>query len=707
MLQIFIFFIASVGLFFLIRPFAEKVFTSFPDRGWGMGPTLAIISLSYFTWWLNHLPMIYLSHGLVWFAVMTSIGLQLYFIGRRCWFKNLAPNSLQLFNAVLWLCVFAAYLMLRQVSPNILGIEKFPDFMILNSVAFGGQVPPQNLFASDQVVNYYYFGHYMAAVFSKLTFLPANWCFHLFMAYCLASSAAALSSLAMAIVGTKSFLQSQPLKTQKPILIVTGLITFLFTLVIGNFHTFYHLVILKVDKFWYPDATRYIEKTIHEFPYYSILIGDLHGHVMNIPNVILSLSLIFIILKKLADLDFNKASVLQVIKQNSLYFALLCLSFGASFATNSWDIMSTMLFAGFSCWAALCFKNRTWGTQTLSALFVLSLVFVVGAMISFLPFWVQFKPPAQGIGLVPATESSHFLQLLIIWIIHILIPILFLLNPHKLITKTRDEEVTFAYLKVLSLLSIALIVFLEIFYFKDIYSGHIRANSLFKIGLFAWIGLSISSVCLFSIAVFSTAYKRSFQVVFLIVFGFLFGSGLIYSVKATLQYVQVQSSLKGSLDGLDFLRKNHPDDFEAIQWLQKNIHKQTPLVSAPAKSFEDQSHINIFSGLPTLHTWETHNWLWHGSLDQDMKPRSAFAKRNNKADTLIQRRADTMVIYTSPDKQLTLDILNLYKALYILISPHERKTYENLNESKWADISDVVFSNKSVKILKIKDSVLK
>ena len=51
----------------------------------------------------------------------------------------------------------------------------------------------------------------------------------------------------------------------------------------------------KPSTYWYPNATRFIPKTIHEFPSYSYVVADLHGHVYDIPFVLLSISILFII----------------------------------------------------------------------------------------------------------------------------------------------------------------------------------------------------------------------------------------------------------------------------------------------------------------------------------------------------------------------------------------------------------------------------
>ena len=40
------------------------------------------------------------------------------------------------------------------------------------------------------------------------------------------------------------------------------------------------------NMYWYPNATRFIHNTIHEFPLYSFVVSDLHGHVLDIPIVL-------------------------------------------------------------------------------------------------------------------------------------------------------------------------------------------------------------------------------------------------------------------------------------------------------------------------------------------------------------------------------------------------------------------------------------
>ena len=57
----------------------------------------------------------------------------------------------------------------------------------------------------------------------------------------------------------------------------------------------------EVSSYWFPDATRYIgynpyreeDRTIHEFPCYSFVLGDLHAHVINVFLVLTVLGILY------------------------------------------------------------------------------------------------------------------------------------------------------------------------------------------------------------------------------------------------------------------------------------------------------------------------------------------------------------------------------------------------------------------------------
>lgn len=90
---------------------------------------------------------------------------------------------------------------------------------------------------------------------------------------------------------------------------VAGIIAGLSVSIAGNMHYVVYSKIIpwiqklqgrEVDSYWFPDATRYIgynpdvpDKTIHEFPCYSFVLGDLHAHVVNVMFVLFLVGLLY------------------------------------------------------------------------------------------------------------------------------------------------------------------------------------------------------------------------------------------------------------------------------------------------------------------------------------------------------------------------------------------------------------------------------
>src|SRR5207244_756997 len=103
------------------------------------------------------------------------------------------------------------------------------------------------------------------------------------------------------------------LKTKR---IISGILTALLVTFAGNLHILYgffkaygaekpqpfwelpFMPLTFPNSYWYPNATRYIHNTIHEFPIYSWVVADLHGHVLDIPFVLLTIALLLSLFMK-------------------------------------------------------------------------------------------------------------------------------------------------------------------------------------------------------------------------------------------------------------------------------------------------------------------------------------------------------------------------------------------------------------------------
>ena len=137
--------------------------------------------------------------------------------------------------------------------------------------------------------------------------------------------------------------------------------------------------------YWYPNATRFIPYTIHEFPSYSYVVADLHGHVFDIPFVLLTLTVLFLIFiskkTKMSSPQFNFSQLLSII-----FLGFLT---AVHYMTNAFDgpIYFLLSIAIFFLFFGLSFN------------FIFSLMIITFSFFLFsFPFSFFFKPFVSGIG---------------------------------------------------------------------------------------------------------------------------------------------------------------------------------------------------------------------------------------------------------------------------------------------------------------------
>ena len=93
----------------------------------------------------------------------------------------------------------------------------------------------------------------------------------------------------------------------------------------------------------------------------------------------------------------------------------------------------------------------------------------------------------------------------------------------------------------------------------------------------------------------------------------------IYPVFAT---IGKSGSFKGvpELDGMSYVKKEHPEDYQAILW-SMNITGQPVFLQAPGELYKWNTAITTFTGLPTVIGWAGHetNWRFPKSSEIDMR----------------------------------------------------------------------------------------
>ena len=171
------------------------------------------------------------------------------------------------------------------------------------------------------------------------------------------------------------------------------------------------------------DAT--LDYTIHEFPFFSFILGDLHPHVMSIPFVVAFLTMLWAYLRTphqgrpLGASDGDGGISLAALGRSAALPAAMGLALASLAFTNMWDlpVFAALLVgvAGVRAYSAR--ENDLAGLigQTASA----TLPIVALALVLIAPYLVSFGSQVSGIGAVGvyATRPPH---LLIVWSLFLL-----------------------------------------------------------------------------------------------------------------------------------------------------------------------------------------------------------------------------------------------------------------------------------------------
>ncbi len=739
-------------------PLVLYLFPRFFDRGYIFGKVIGMMLLSYILLVFGELHIVPFTTPTVTFLLVLVAIINVFFL-----IKN--PYLLTRFRRVWKVIVFEELLFLgglffwsfvRGTSPDIHGLEKFMDYGFVNSILRSTYFPPKDMWYPPFSINYYYFGHFTTAVLTKLSDLPSEISFNLMLATLFSLTFTGAFSLALNILGSyvvEKFASYQNHKGQNErkgrnnarhtiettgtkiwnkrntiFVLVGSFLTAYLTTLGGNLHTiytffkpypndtpapFWNLAFSPKtypNSYWYPNATRFIYHTIHEFPSYSFVVSDLHGHVLDIPFVLLTLGVLFSFFTRYRTLTS---------KQTLFYSIFSGFLLGVMYMTNAWDgliyFLLVILLTVFLTAQAekIADKNKTifqiiWTKDYfINNAYYLAITFISFIVFS-LPFSLFFKPFASQIGLLCAPsfltkighlgpflfETDHCLhsplyQLVILhgfWIYWVLGLVFFLFMQGK---KGKIYQ-TDMYVLLLNIVSFLLIIIPEIVYLKDIYPTYYRANTMFKLVYEAFIMFSLTTgytiMRLLTSVNFRILGKKTsffFSLLYFPIGAALLTLILIYPYFAISSYYNNLQFYYG-LDGTKYLQRLYPSDYEAIKWLNTNIHGQPVILEAQGDSYTDYARVSANTGLPTPLGWTVHEWLWRGSYDP-----------------LPERINDIQRIYETNDVNEARALLRKYNVSLVFVGDMERKKYPSMNDNKFLTFGKVIFQKGTTTIYQI------
>ena len=430
-----------------------RLLPGLPDRGYSLAKILGLLAVAYPAWLLGSLKIAPFSPQTVWICALPLLGAGVLaiIIGRDELLAFWRRQRRALLCAEgLFLGFMLLGLLLRWLNPDLWhparGGEKPMDFAYLNAVLKSAQFPPYDPWHAGGYINYYYFGFVLVGTLIHLTTVEPSIGYNLAVATLFGLSAlgawgVVYNLLAPSIrrwtadggrwmVAQEAFsadgvtralvpptVHRPPSRLERRALISAALAP-AFMLLLGNLAQAIWFIDGYAAKqgdrpewaFW--DATRIVQGTVNEFPFFTFLFADLHAHMIVMPLSLALLGLGLAWARGRANdgrwtMDGGRwAARWNWFTVNGLPSIILLLLMGllagALRVTNTWDYPTYVGLTGATlalvAWGKL--RKATSTAQKLLIPFLhfvlpLALIVLVGNLL-FAPFTASFTTESSG-----------------------------------------------------------------------------------------------------------------------------------------------------------------------------------------------------------------------------------------------------------------------------------------------------------------------
>ncbi len=720
-----------IGVVFM--PLSAMIFRNFADKGWMFAKTIGIAVSGWLMWYLSSV------HALKFTRTSCIIVVGICVILNGILFFCNSKKKIYIFDSFniahillaegVFLVLFVFWLYLKGFNPYAYGTtEKLMDYAFMVSMDKSDFMPPEDMWLSGNALNYYYVGLFLSTYLSKLSGVGVNYGYNMML---MMIAALGFSLPASIIYNVANDHLNDSGRSKHPVFRLfpafAGALAGIAVSFAGNMQYVIYAKIIPalrsmfgIDKmaeklgytfpaYWFPNATRYIgynpeteDKTIHEFPLYSFVLGDLHAHVINIIFVLSVVAVLYAFIRYRKQ-KMDAARLLGSFEPEGkgmifgipdffgeIFHPCIILTgffVGLFHTTNFWDYPIYFVVAG----AVILFSNAVvydFSLKTLKLTFFHAVVVIVVEKITCLPFTLSFNQISSSIML--CENRTPLYQLMVLWGLPIIVVLYFLFalireqknnNVYAKEESTsfvgRDNflyrfignlEVPDMFVLILGLCAIGLILIPEVIYVRDIYSGaYKRANTMFKLTYQAFIMFGMAMGYIISKLLFFAKKKSNF--VFAIITGVLLLSTTGYFGNSTKAWFSgwTKGENYKELRCDEYLKTVNKQDYNTAKWINENIEGRPVLLELNGPSYKDYNRLSIMTGLPNLLGWKTHEqlWQWDGV--------------NSMASIITEREADIKTLYTSKNASEVKSLIEKYNIEYIYIGDIERaaQTVEN------------------------------
>lgn len=340
-----------VVLGWLVLPLTLRILSPISAGAYSLSKVLGFLVFTWVVWFMTSLKITHFTAGAcwVWFLLLTGLSVYGYWRDRKVikdFYKRL--GRVWLIQEGVFVFAFIAFTFVRLYSSHVHdpsgegyngGGEAGMDFGFLASIVRGETFPPQNMWMAGQPIGYpYYFGHLMMGILSKTLGLVPAVTYNLSLITLFALIFSSAFGLAYVLSGRLSggwvagFLCAMASN-------LTGVKQYLAA--INQCIVAHNLSALNGITYDFFGPSRVIPNSINEFPYFSVLYGDMHSHTLAMPFDMLLWGVV-------ASIYLSPAPKLFSWKGDWFKFLVAGFLMGGLVFLNTWDILTGLAIIGIT-----------------------------------------------------------------------------------------------------------------------------------------------------------------------------------------------------------------------------------------------------------------------------------------------------------------------------------------------------------------------
>ncbi len=642
---------------------------SLPDTGLGLSLATGWIVPAWLMWLGSELGIWRTgSVPATWlFLALCSVGV--------CVFSRRLPEIRRLLHrrkryiatvVAVFAAVGALFLIARAVNPAIFWGEKPMDFSFLNAFVRAEQWPPGEPWMAGMPLHYYYFGEVLSAFPILVTGCTAGVGYNLMSATIPALSAAILAGFGLLVARRRRIFAALIFPT---LVLLTGNLAWPWLFDLARNGKFFDL--------WWATSRVIPGFAIDEYPLWTALFADLHGHFIALPVMLTALMWGWI--------------VVRAPNRNWTVAAAICgIATAALVATNPWDIF--ILTAALGTGVLVAARRPVASILRLAAAAAVSLLAAAPFLVEltaginagagqrglflteadFAPAWAVVRhfglfliplgalalatlgrrswiviPPA-GIGIVLGLSFGSTAAALGLGAAAVFAtPAVF----------SRDRLARFGW--TMATLGVVAVAACERFTLID------RMNTVFKVYNGVWVVLAVA----LGTALLRTSGRH--RRLLLVVWAPLQLAAMVNLPLGIAQgWIQPRiASPRPSLDGQAFLPARDPQTWFLARSLQGAARPGDAIAEASGPSYGKFTRIAMHTGQPTVLGWHFH-----------------LMQRGQSQIEISNRSTDLETLFAGHNQHARREVLDRYRVKWLVVGDLERERYELTGPDPLGDV---------------------